>query len=81
MRVVSVPCGRVVASNDVPSINVLDNVESLGLRMGKKYVLHDPSDEMILEGTLDDLMKKVGCEKFVNVGAWKPGCEGLENDE
>lgn len=63
---------------NVPSIDFIKN--TLGLRGPMDYlqVILNPLNEVILECTLDDLMEKVGGEKFMNVCAWEPHHERLQ---
>jgi hypothetical protein len=45
---------------DVPSVNVLNNLQSTLLAVFEGKVLVDPGHQMVFESALDDLVQKVG---------------------
>lgn len=49
----------------------MNDLQSALLAMLKMQVLVNPGDGMILESPLDDLVQKIGREKFVDVGTGK----------
>lgn len=46
--------------------------------MERAYNVLDPSNQMILEATLDKLMQYIWRYKFVDVGSWNIGCKRLQ---
>lgn len=57
--------------DDVPMINISDDLQSSGFAVLPMQILIHPFHEVILEGTLDYLVEEVGGEEFVDVRAGK----------
>jgi hypothetical protein len=62
---------------NLPPVNICENTICLILTMFGIDILNDPRNKMIFKGILDDLMKKVRCQKFMDVGVGKMGREWL----
>jgi hypothetical protein len=60
----------------VPPINVVHYLTSISTISVLNVVL-DPSHQMVLKGAFDNLMEKVGGEKFMNISTWKIRSERL----
>jgi hypothetical protein len=54
---------------NVPIINVLKNLVGTSFAVNMDKPLLYPCDDMVFEGSLNDLMKEVGREHFVYVGS------------
>ena len=63
--------------DNVPSVDIVKNLLSSCFAMHENQVFANPGDEVIFEGTLDDLVQEVGREKLVDVSTWKLVREGL----
>jgi hypothetical protein len=64
-------------SEDLPPINVSEDLIRFTITVLSSHIFHDPSDEVILERAFDYLVEEVGCQKFVNVGTGKVCCKRL----
>ena len=61
----------------IPAIYIINNFFGLIIAMLNNQVLIDPSDDMIFECSLDDLVEEVRRQKFMNIGTRKELCEWL----
>jgi hypothetical protein len=52
-------------------INIFNNLLCTSSSMLNLQVFIYPFDEVILENSLDELVKNVGCKKFMNISTWK----------
>ena len=71
-------------SRSLPPINITQYFISLGLTMSIEQILLNPGNKMILENSLDNLMKEIRREQFMNISMWKvivKGCFKLQNSE
>lgn len=66
------PCEARGRLDDIPSINVIQDTLCFSLCFCYRIdVFFNPCNEMIFERPFDELVKQIGCEELVNVGAWK----------
>jgi hypothetical protein len=62
----------------IPVIYVVQNAIGLGSTMSKNKKLFHPGNEVIFEGSFDDLVEKIGCDKLMDVSTRKIVGKGLE---
>ena len=70
-----------VAANEreiqLPSVNVIENFFCSSSAVCEFQVILNPGNQMVLEGTFDELVENVWCDQFMNIGSWEVVCERL----
>lgn len=61
----------------MPLVNVADYLKSVALGVDMIEVITHPHHKVVLKHTLDQLVKKVWCKQFMNIGMWKTVCKWL----
>ena len=64
---------------DSPAVNVIHYLLCTSLSMNENEIFVYPGDEMVFEGSFDDLMEEVGREKLVNIRSRKLMSKGLRS--
>jgi len=65
--------------NHLPPVNISDDFTRALLSVLKFQILIDPCDNVVLECSLNQLMKKIRCNKFVDVSTRKVRSERLSD--